>query len=57
MGRRRVIVGYYLSNPKVFRFEPPLIVTRAQIDQAVTAFRESIAEALALLEGVEPVEE
>src|SRR5581483_1542851 len=39
MGRRRVIVGYYLSNPRVFRFEPPLIVERAQIDQAIAAFR------------------
>jgi len=55
MGRRRVIVGYYLSNPRVFRFEPPLIVTRDQIDQAVAAFRESVTESADLLEGVEPV--
>ncbi len=54
MGRRRVIVAYYLSNPRVFRFEPPLIVTRAQIDEAVGAFRESLEETLALIEGVEP---
>src|SRR5205814_5331035 len=55
MGRRRVIVGYYLSNPRVFRFEPPLIVTREQIDEAITAFRESVVETADLLEGVEPV--
>src|SRR5205085_688039 len=55
MGRRRVIVGYYLSNPRVFRFEPPLIVTREQIDQAVSSFRESVVETADLLEGVEPV--
>lgn len=55
MGRRHVIVGYTLSNPKVFRFEPPLIVTREQIDQAVAAFRESVVETVELLEGVEPV--
>ncbi|MBI3910431.1 MAG: aminotransferase class III-fold pyridoxal phosphate-dependent enzyme [Armatimonadetes bacterium] len=49
IARRRVIAAYYLSNPRVFRFEPPLVVTRAQIDRAVTAFREALAEALALL--------
>ncbi len=54
VARRRVIVAYYLSNPSVFRFEPPLIVTREQIDRAVTALRESLAETLELLEGVEP---
>jgi putrescine aminotransferase len=57
MARRRVIVAYYLSNPQVFRFEPPLIVTREQIDRAVDAFHESVSEALALLEGVEAIEE
>jgi putrescine aminotransferase len=57
MARRHIIVAYYLSNPRVFRFEPPLIVERAQIDHAVDAFRESLAEALALLEGVTPAPE
>jgi len=54
VARRRLVVAYYLSNPCVFRFEPPLIVTREQIDRAVTAFRESLEETLALVEGVEP---
>ncbi len=54
VARRRVVVAYYLSNPRVFRFEPPLIVTRAQIDHAIGVFRESLGETLALLEGVEP---
>lgn len=53
VARRRIIVAYYLSNPRVFRFEPPLIVTRAQIDRAVAAFRESLEETLQLVEGVE----
>jgi 4-aminobutyrate aminotransferase-like enzyme len=53
VARRRIIVAYYLSNPGVFRFEPPLIVTREEIDRAVSAFRESLEETLALLEGVE----
>jgi putrescine aminotransferase len=54
VARRRVIVAYYLSNPRVFRFEPPLIVTREQIDRAVSVFRESLQETLALVEGLEP---
>lgn len=54
VARRKVVVAYYLSNPRVFRFEPPLIVTRAQIDRAVQALRESLAETLELLEGVSP---
>jgi putrescine aminotransferase len=53
MARRHLIVAYYLSNPRVFRFEPPLIVTREQIDRAVAGFRESLTEALSMLEGVE----
>jgi putrescine aminotransferase len=57
MARRRVIVAYYLSNPCVFRFEPPLVVTREQIDRAVESFREALAEALAMLEGVQSVAE
>jgi putrescine aminotransferase len=57
MARRHVIVAYYLSNPCVFRFEPPLIVTREQIDRAAGCFRESLADALSMLEGVEGVRE
>jgi putrescine aminotransferase len=57
MARRRLIVAYYLSNPRVFRFEPPLIVTQEQIDRAVGCFREALAEALVMLEGVEAEDE
>jgi putrescine aminotransferase len=54
VARRRIVVAYYLSNPRVFRFEPPLIVTREQIDRAVSVFRESIRETLELVASVEP---
>jgi putrescine aminotransferase len=54
VARRRVVVAYYLSNPRVFRFEPPLIVTREQVDRAVSVFRQSLQETLTLLEGIEP---
>lgn len=53
MARRRVVVAYYLSNPRVFRFEPPLIIRREEVDTALTAFEESLAETLELIAGVE----
>jgi putrescine aminotransferase len=53
MARRGVIGAYTLNNPNVTRFEPPLVVTREQVDTAIAAFRESVAEAVALLEGLE----
>ena len=48
-----IIAAYTLNNPKVIRFEPPLIVTAGQIDRAVAAFRESVSGAAAMLEGLE----
>ncbi len=42
MARRRVIGVYTLNKPKVIRFEPPLIVSRNQIDQAAAAFEAAV---------------
>jgi putrescine aminotransferase len=53
MARRGVIAAYTLNNPNVIRFEPPLIVSEPEIDTAITAFRESAFEAVAMLEGME----
>ncbi len=53
MARRGVIAGYTLNNPKVIRFEPPLIVSDSQLDQAVNAFGESVNEAVSLLQDIE----
>ncbi len=53
MARRGVIAGYTLNNPRVIRFEPPLIVSCSEIDTAVSAFAEAVEEALGMLEGVE----
>ena len=52
LARRGVIAAYTLNNPKVIRFEPPLIITEDQIDKVVGIFDESIAEALEMLEGI-----
>jgi putrescine aminotransferase len=51
LARRGVIVAYALNNPKVMRFEPPLIITDKEIDTVVWAFEEAVAEALAMLEA------
>lgn len=47
MAKRRVIAAYTLNQPKVIRFEPPLVVTREQCDHAIRVFRESLLENLA----------
>src|SRR5262249_12350415 len=52
MARRGVIAAYTLNNPNVIRIEPPLIITERQVDTAVRAFGESVAEAVELLEGL-----
>ncbi|MCL5283542.1 MAG: aminotransferase class III-fold pyridoxal phosphate-dependent enzyme [Armatimonadetes bacterium] len=49
MARRGVIAAYTLNNPKVIRFEPPLIITADQVDRVVSAFSESVAEAKEML--------
>lgn len=47
--KRGVCVAYALNNPRVLRFEPPLIITPEQIQDAVTAFAEGVAETEELL--------
>ncbi len=49
MARRGIIAAYTLNNPKVIRFEPPLVVSEAQVQTAVDAFTESVAEAVEML--------
>jgi putrescine aminotransferase len=53
MARRGVIAAYTLNNPNVIRFEPPLIVSEAEVDAAVQAFTEAVREASAMLEGLD----
>ena len=47
--KRGVCVAYALNNPLVLRFEPPLIISAEEVDFAVTAVDESIAETAELL--------
>ena len=49
MTKRGVIAAYTLNNPRVIRFEPPLIITEEEIERAVNAFDESVAETKELI--------
>ncbi|HLK61244.1 MAG TPA: aspartate aminotransferase family protein [Chthonomonadaceae bacterium] len=53
MAGRGVIAAYTLNNPKVIRMEPPLVVTAEQIETVIAAFRASVADAVAMLEGMD----
>ncbi len=52
LARRGVVAAYALNNPKVMRFEPPLIITETELDKVVIALDESVAEALEMLVGI-----
>ena len=49
MVHRGVIAAYTLNNPKVIRFEPPLIITRAEIDTVLGVFAAGVQDAIDLL--------
>ncbi len=42
--RHNILTSYYDFDPKVLRFEPPLIVTTEQIDEAVDALDEVLSK-------------
>jgi len=46
---RGLCAAYTLNNPRVMRFEPPLIITEEQIDFAVKTFEEAVIETSELL--------
>ncbi|MGQ9487529.1 MAG: aspartate aminotransferase family protein [Armatimonadota bacterium] len=52
MTRRGVIAAYTLNNPRVIRFEPPLIVSAEQIDTAVSVFADSVEESVTGLKSL-----
>jgi len=39
MINRRVLLAFTLNNPKVIRFEPPLVITKEQINVVLNAFK------------------
>lgn len=51
MLRQGVLVAYTLNNPKVVRFEPPLVIESKELDQVADALENALAEARAFLES------
>jgi len=51
--QRDVLAAYTWNNPKVMRFEPPLIISDEQIEWAARAFEESVAQTTELVEGID----
>ncbi len=49
MLKRGVLIAYTLNNPKVVRFEPPLVITKKEIDVVLSAFYESLEKAKMLV--------
>ncbi|GAB4454512.1 MAG: putrescine aminotransferase [Armatimonadaceae bacterium] len=47
--RNGVVAAYTLNNPQVMRFEPPLIITEAQVETVNTAFHQALTEVRDLL--------
>lgn len=47
-----VLAAYTLNNPKVIRLEPPLVITRGQIDQVLTHLRTAVAKAHDMIEDL-----
>jgi len=47
--KRGVCVAYALNNPRVLRFEPPLVITEEQVERVIIAVDESLAETAELL--------
>lgn len=43
MAKNGITAVYTLNNPKVIRFEPPLVVTREQIDRVLQVFEDAVA--------------
>src|SRR5207248_9238223 len=44
MFERNLLVAYTLNKPEVIRIEPPLIITRELINQALERFKEALTE-------------
>ncbi|MCS6858808.1 MAG: aminotransferase class III-fold pyridoxal phosphate-dependent enzyme [Abditibacteriales bacterium] len=49
LAQRHIIAAYTLNNPKVIRFEPPLLITEEQIATVAAAFREAVQQTMALV--------
>ena len=49
MLKRGMFVAYTLNNPRVLRFEPPLVINESQVDFAVETFGAAVSEVSEML--------
>jgi len=52
MAQRRVLVAYTLNNPKVIRLEPPLVITKEELDLVLEVFEASLKSVQGILEEI-----
>ena len=52
MTMRGMVAAYSLNNPRVLRFEPPLIMTEEQIDRGAEIFGDSLRATADLLAAI-----
>lgn len=52
MIRQGILAAYTLNNPKVIRFEPPLIIRPSEVERVVQVFAESVLAARELVREV-----
>ena len=50
LAQRGVLTAFALNDPKTLRFEPPAIITAGQVDEAVHATSQALAQTAAILE-------
>ncbi len=52
LAERGVLTAFGLNNPKVVRLEPPLIIGKEHVDEALSALEESLKATEKALEGL-----
>ncbi len=45
LSQRRILCAYGLNDPRTLRFEPPAVITEAEVERVVEQFGESVAQA------------
>nr|MDQ2733097.1 aminotransferase class III-fold pyridoxal phosphate-dependent enzyme [Armatimonadota bacterium] len=53
---RGVVVAYTLNNPNVIRIEPPLVISDELVSRVITAFEESMAQAVEAVKSLDLAE-
>ena len=52
MAERGALTAFGLNNPKVVRLEPPLIIGKEHVDEALAVFAEALKATEKALEGL-----